>query len=242
MKHVVTAAPLRQRLLVTGFGAFPGAPRNPTALILRHLERDRGRLERLGIDMRCVLIPVLYADVAPTLRQAVSQLRPDAILHLGLASRSRGVSVETRAVNRAGPLHPDAAGRVPSSQIIARDAPQWLAATYAASPILAAIRRERVPAHLSIDAGDYVCNATLYRSLLDAAAPQVGFLHVPSLRNRVQPKARTTRRTTAPKPTVEILSRAVLAAVFVMIRHARTRAAAAIAPTAPRTGDGPETR
>lgn len=214
MKHVVTAARPRQTVLVTGFGAFPNAPVNPTEAILRRLERHRSRLRLLGIHLILVPLPVAYARLEALLAEAILQHRPDAILHLGLASRRSQLSVETRAINRAGPLHHDADGRLPASQILAGRRPPSLAATYPAARILAALRRERVRAALSRDAGDYVCNATLYRSLDAALAPIIGFVHVPRVRRATQPVARTR----APKPTIDDLTRAALAAVLVLGR------------------------
>jgi pyroglutamyl-peptidase len=48
--------------------------------------------------------------------------------------------------------------------------------------IVAALTEADFPATLSDDAGDYVCNTTLYRSLHAApAGRRVGFIHVPPL-------------------------------------------------------------
>lgn len=236
MKHVVTGARPRQTVLVTGFGTFPGARRNPTATLVAELERHRPRLARLGIALRCLILPVVYADSEMVLRAAVLRDPPDAILHLGLASRRRGISVETRAVNRAGPLHPDASRRWPRGQVLAPGQPRSLRATYPAARILAALVRDKLDAKLSIDAGDYVCNATLYRSLLARAAPRIGFIHVPRARMGTQPLARTRHR----RPSIEDLTRAAVAAVLIMAKPAH--AAAPCAPMAPRRGGVPEAR
>ncbi len=210
MKHVVTAARFRHIVLVTGFGAFPGAPRNPSAAILANLEGRRARLARLGIDLRLAILPVVFAAIKPALRAAVERHAPDAILHLGLASRRRHLSVETRAANRAGTLHPDASGR-PANLVLVPGAPAWLPTTYPAARVAAAMRRAGARAILSRDAGDYVCNAALYRSLLAAAAPRVGFIHVPRVRTVARPSLFKGRR----RPTVDALTRAVLAAILV---------------------------
>lgn len=210
MKHVVIAAPFRQTVLVTGFGAFPGARRNPTAMILLELARQRGALARLGIDLRCVLLPVVYAKVGSAIEEAVRDHRPDAILHLGLAARRRHIAIETRALNRAGPLRPDAAGALPR-QVLAHGAPQALRSTVPAPRLAAALRHGGHDARLSIDAGDYVCNATLFHTLRHALAPSVGFIHVPRTR-RVMASPVTRARAPAPA-TIDSLTRAVLLAV-----------------------------
>ncbi len=200
-------------ILVTGFGAFPGVHTNPTAAILRELERHRQRLQRLGIALHACLLPVHYADAADTLRVAVAACRPDMILHLGVAARRKAISIETRAVNRAGPLRPDAMRRSPG-QILEPGAAARLRARIPAARMLAAIRAGGQAAALSIDAGDYVCNATLYRSLLWRLAPHVGFIHVPSARASAQP----TRRGGRGKPTIDALSRAIFSALLVVAR------------------------
>ena len=209
MKHVVTAASIRHIVLLTGFDAFPGAPRNPTAAIVAAMEGRTARLSRLGIDLRRQIIPVVFDSLDGILQEAVERHRPDTILHLGLASRRSGISVETRAVNRAGPLHPDASGRV-APQCLAAGGPSALKATYPSVRIAAALRSSGFRAALSRDAGDYVCNAALYTSLRAAAAPQIGFLHVPRPQRLMQPRARTRRR----KPTLEELTQATVIAIL----------------------------
>ena len=208
MKHVGTGASFRQTVLVTGFGAFPGARSNPTLAILARLERSRARLARLGIDLRCLALPVVYDALEPALRTAAEATRPDAILHLGLAGRRRRLSIETRALNRAGPLHPDAARRRPAQVLVLGGAPV-LRATWPAARLRAALAR--AGAHLSIDAGDYVCNATLYRSLAADLAPLIGFLHVPRPKGR-----RPLGRGADPRPSLEAMTAATLAAILVV--------------------------
>ena len=58
-------------VLVTGFGAFPGAPRNPTLAILDLLRtRHAGRLARLGLSLDLRVLPVRFGAVAPALEEA----------------------------------------------------------------------------------------------------------------------------------------------------------------------------
>ncbi len=217
MKHVVIAAPLRQTVLLTGFGAFHGARRNPSAEILERLERHRGVLGRLGIELRCLLLPVVYAAVGPALEAAARDYRPVAILHLGLAGRRRHISLETRAINRGAPLHPDAAKALPP-QVISAGAPAVLRTTYPAQRLVAVLRRAGHDARLSIDAGDYVCNATLFHALRQRLAPTIGFVHLPRVHEAMRPPQG--------RPTVESLTGAVLAVLREMGRHAEGEGAA----------------
>lgn len=150
----------QRTVLVTGFGAFPGAPCNPTERVVADLRRERARFGRLGLDLRCAVLPVCFAELQPRLEALTAAHRPDAILLLGVAGRRRCVSVETRAVNRANPLHPDAAGHSPA-QVLVAGGPHELAATFPCGQILAALDAAGIDAELSRWAGDYVCNAAL---------------------------------------------------------------------------------
>ena len=171
-------------LLVTGFGGFPGAPLNPSAEIVALLRRDWSRrFSRAGIRLATAVLPVVH-DIAPRLDALVRREKPDAILHLGLAGSRRRVSVETRARNRSSSLKPDANGSLPSASLLARGALSRHS-TWAVGRLAAALRARKIDAVLSHDAGDYVCNATLWHSL-KAGAPPAVFVHVPKKR-RVPP-------------------------------------------------------
>ncbi len=176
MNDVVTAARRRPRVLVTGFGPFPGAPTNPTLAVLRLLEADG----IAGVDLALAQLPVTFAGVGPALREAVRH-RPDAVLLLGLATRRKILNVETLARNVVGGGTPDTDGSVPAASVLVEGAPATRAATWPAATVLAALREAGHEATLSDDAGDYVCNAALFHALGDELAPIVGFLHVPPL-------------------------------------------------------------
>ena len=212
MSRSVTPA-LRRIILVTGFGAFPGAPRNPTETLVRRLERHRGRLARLGVDLRCVVLPVRYADLPDRLATLATRHRPDVILHFGVAGRRKRVSVETRAVNHASPLHPDASGRRPA-QTLRPAQRQVLHASYPSRRIFAALRGAGIAAEISRDAGDYVCNAALFHSLAQNLAPEIGFIHVP------KPRRRSVRSGVGPKRLAAAdLDRAALCAVLSLAKR-----------------------
>ena len=99
----------RRTILLTSFGGFPGAPVNPSqAVAALALQFARGRLQRLGIDLVCENLPVVFALTGPTLSALFAQHRPQAVLHLGLAASRRAVTPESRALNRLTLRHADA--------------------------------------------------------------------------------------------------------------------------------------
>ncbi|GGF73050.1 peptidase C15 [Azorhizobium oxalatiphilum] len=170
------AIPRRRRVLVCGFGPFPGMPSNPSSRLATAL----GRLARPALgDVEVVvrLLPTTWEAVAeaPAL---LDEVQPDAILLLGVAGRRRQVCVETLAFNRAADA-PDALRRHPPARALAAGAPARLTTTAHPGRLLHALRK--VPARLSRDAGRYLCNAVYFRMLLalrDKSVPLV-FVHIP---------------------------------------------------------------
>ena len=127
---------------------------------------------------------MVYA-IAPHIDALVAREKPDAILHLGLAGSRRRVSVETRAKNAASNARMDASGRRAAGLALDPRGPAAMRSTWNAQRLTNALRAARLDAALSNDAGDYVCNALLWRSLEAGAAPAI-FIHIPR-RRRIAP-------------------------------------------------------
>ena len=86
------------RILITGFGPFPGAPFNPTEpLVARLLQLRRPALSDVKIFGH--VFQVTYEDVDRQLPLLLASHRPHALLMFGLASRTSYVRIETRARN-----------------------------------------------------------------------------------------------------------------------------------------------
>jgi pyroglutamyl-peptidase len=170
-------------VLITGFGPFPGVPFNPTAPLVRALERTR--LRGPG-DMRRVahVFEVSYEAVDRDLPALLAREQPDALVMFGLAARTRHVRIETRARNVVSRALPDVAGKVPSSAVIARGAPGALPLCVQAPRLLMAARSTGIPAALSRDAGRYLCNYLCWRAAEAAGSGGlrlVAFIHVPAV-------------------------------------------------------------
>jgi pyroglutamyl-peptidase len=171
------------RVLITGFGPFPGAPFNPSALLIKALLRRR-RPALDGVEIGAHVFATSYAVVDRDLPKLLAQ-RPDLVLLFGLAGRRRHLCVETRAQNAVTLLFPDAEGRKPPLDIITPGAPASLKGNAPFMRQLGAARR-RFPSRLSCDAGRYLCNYVFWRALqhTDKGRPLVQFIHIPSLPTR----------------------------------------------------------
>ncbi|MBR1267920.1 pyroglutamyl-peptidase I [Bradyrhizobium sp. AUGA SZCCT0222] len=173
----------RLRILVTGFGPFPGAPYNPTQALVERLMRLR-RPAFADVDISSHIFPVTYKAVDLELPQALAKHRPQAILMFGLAGRTAHVRIETRARNAVTLLWPDAAQtRVRKGSIgLGPDAMRFGPHTLR---LLHAALATGIDARPSRDAGSYLCNYLSWRAIEAVQASDqlqlASFVHIPPL-------------------------------------------------------------
>ena len=95
------------RILITGFGPFPGAPFNPTMPLVKRLPQLR-RPAFADVELIGHIFHVTYATVDRQLPELIAKYRPQAVLSFGLADRPAHVRIETRARNAVTTRFPDA--------------------------------------------------------------------------------------------------------------------------------------
>ena len=95
------------RILITGFGPFPGAPFNPTMPLVKRLTQLR-RPAFADVELTGHIFHVTYATVDRELPELIAKYRPQAMLMFGLADRTAHVRIETRARNAVTTRFPDA--------------------------------------------------------------------------------------------------------------------------------------
>jgi pyroglutamyl-peptidase len=170
----------RPRVLITGFGAFPGVAENPSAWLA---------------EMLAVQSPMfdaeLHARVLPTAWQAArliphlcEELQPHVVIHFGVNERAKTLRLERFAHNRAA-RRPDADGCLPSETVVLADSADRFDTTLPAAALAAHLRTCGIAATASSSAGSYLCNFLYYHSL-DWARRQpdprhVLFVHIPPL-------------------------------------------------------------
>ena len=173
----------RLRVLVTGFGPFPGAPYNPTQALVERLLRLR-RPAFADVDISSHIFPVTYKAVDLELPQALAKHRPHALLMFGLAGRTAHVRIETRARNAVTLLWPDAAQtRVRKGSIgLGPDAMRFGPHTLR---LLRVALATGIDARSSRDAGSYLCNYLSWRAIEAAGTDDhlrlASFVHIPPL-------------------------------------------------------------
>jgi pyroglutamyl-peptidase len=201
------------RILITGFGPFPGQPTNPTMRLARHAGRT-SRLRFAGVERLVRLLPTTWAmlDGVPAM---LSETKPDAVLMFGVAGRRRKVTPELRAMNHQSALKPDADGRFAGARSRVAGAPFARKAALDARRLQVVIQRAGASCGLSQNAGGYLCNALSWH-VLASGIPAI-FVHVPRPRRMQRRKGHEKRS----RPTMRQLERAAAASLGFVVAAMR---------------------
>ncbi|MBW3624979.1 MAG: pyroglutamyl-peptidase I [Armatimonadetes bacterium] len=170
------------KVLLTGFEPFGGETLNPSAEVARAVAADPPK----GVKIVTAELPVAFGPDVETAWPLWDEFQPDLFLSLGQGG-GPAIRIERYAHNtrrerewRRGKLAPceDDAPILPGEPL-AYETP------LPALSLESALREAGIPATVSRDAGDYVCNHLYYRSLHRAdqagGAPRVVFVHLPLL-------------------------------------------------------------
>ncbi|MDI9636776.1 hypothetical protein QPK87_39115 [Kamptonema cortianum] len=148
--------------IITGFGPFPGVDENPSAELVK------------TASQATTILDVTFRSVDEFIAQ-LAQKEWDAWLMVGVSGKANSMLLETVGRNIVG-LNPDADGVIAPGPINPA-LPHQLSATLWHG--LQGIAPEGMA--WSTDAGNYLCNYTLYRGLSAFPDRQIGFLHIPTL-------------------------------------------------------------
>jgi pyroglutamyl-peptidase len=164
----------RPRVLITGFGPFPGVPDNPSSWLAEALAA-----QDTAAEPHARVLPTEW-QAAMLLPQLCASLQPHVMIHFGVSQRAKTLRLERYAHNRISP-RADAKGALPANSLIRSGGPDRLD-TQLPVPALAAHLRQRLyPATTSHSAGNYLCNFLYYHSLEWAARNDrlALFVHIP---------------------------------------------------------------
>jgi pyroglutamyl-peptidase len=208
------------RILITGFGQFPGAPFNPTIPLVARLLRLR-RPAFSEVEFTGHIFPVTYTAVDRELPRLLAQHRPHALLMFGLATRTPYVRIETRARNAVTMLWPDADHASVRKGSIASDADARMFGPHTAKLLRAALGTG-IDARASRDAGSYLCNYLSWHAIEAVGADNgprlAAFVHVPPIAR----SGTTHRKDLTPRITLEELVDAGEAMLMEMVRQGRS--------------------
>jgi pyroglutamyl-peptidase len=173
----------KPRILITGFGAFPGAPYNPTMPLVERLMRLR-RPAFGDVELSGHIFHVTYDTVDRELPGLLRKHRPHALLMFGLAARTPYLRIETRARNAITTIWPDADGTRARKGSIAAGADAYMFGAHTTKLLRAALATG-IDARVSRDAGSYLCNYLSWRAIEATRRNKdprlAAFIHVPLL-------------------------------------------------------------
>jgi pyroglutamyl-peptidase len=173
----------RPRVLLTGFGPFPGVADNPSAWLAETLaQRPVGQF---AAELHAEILPTEW-QAAALMPRLYETLQPHVMIHFGVSERANAFRIERSAHNRAS-RRADAGAALPATGVIHAEGQDRLDTALPADRLSAHLRTCGLPAVASRSAGRYLCNFLYYHSLAWArrqADPRlVLFVHVPSLKS-----------------------------------------------------------
>lgn len=163
-------------ILLTAFTPFQGVAVNPSQLILERIIQP---------DVFTHLLPTEYDKSSAILTRLIDELKPQAVICLGVAQTREAINLERIALNVDDASKPDNAGSLRQGLPIIADAPLAYASTLPLEAMQTAIKAHGIPAVISNHAGAFVCNHVFYtaRHALETSGAKVpcGFIHVPAI-------------------------------------------------------------
>lgn len=185
-------------VLVSGFDPFDGDDINPSLEIARSLDGRR----IADAELRLLHLPVERFRAVDIMIKRLSDVRPAAVIMLGLRGRATRLAVERLAVNIDDYRIPDNAGDQPSGESIVEGAPAAYFSTLPLQAIKEAVTAANIPITISNSAGTFLCNrifyAVMHHTATQGGPRAAGFIHLPYFHEQVADK----------EPSVASLSRA----------------------------------
>ncbi|HEY8300170.1 MAG TPA: pyroglutamyl-peptidase I [Methyloceanibacter sp.] len=175
----------RPRILLTGFGPFPGVPTNPSAWLAETLAEGLPAPDLHG-RIQARIFPTEW-QAAALVADLCETLQPHVMIHFGVSEHAKTFRIEHSAHNRTAP-RADAGGALPASPVILGEGAGRLDTAFPAAALARHLKTNGVAVVTSHSAGHYLCNFLYYHSLdwalRQSAPPLVLFVHVPPTSGR----------------------------------------------------------
>ncbi|MBM7579497.1 pyroglutamyl-peptidase I [Jeotgalibacillus terrae] len=166
-------------LLLTGFEPFLHFKKNPTMEIVKELDGEV--INGWKIEGR--ILEVDFAKSGDQIIQYYHDVKPDAVMSLGLAGGRTHITPERIAIN-CNEGEKDNNGYTPLGEKIAEEGPDGLFTKLPIRSMVDHLHDNGLPASISNSAGTYLCNHVMYRMLwhLQQEGRDIpsGFIHIPA--------------------------------------------------------------
>jgi pyroglutamyl-peptidase len=164
-------------VLVLGFDPFLGFDENPSDLVARRLDGET----IAGHRITGKTLSVSYSKIERQILSAIDSAKPDLVIGFGLAAGRDKITPEKVAINYINSKKKDNSGRRLDGVVIDRGQPDGLFSSLPVEGLVDALNRHGIPSSLSLSAGAYLCNNTMFLTLREATKRGFvgGFIHVP---------------------------------------------------------------
>ncbi|WP_044932580.1 pyroglutamyl-peptidase I [Butyrivibrio sp. AC2005] len=168
-----------KKVIVSAFEPFDNVKTNPSYEAAKLLPKRIGEA-----DIEVIRLPVVFGVAASLLAKRIEELRPDAIIMLGVAGTRTKITPEVIAVNINDARIPDNKGNSPRFEKIDTAGDDGIFSTLPVTEMVEEMTKEGLSSELSYTAGAYVCNDLFYRIMnylkTKGLSIPAGFIHVPN--------------------------------------------------------------
>lgn len=169
------------KFLITGFEPFDGRMDNPSKWVAGKLAYAEDFSE--AIETAHATLPVSYKHAPEILIQLMEEHLPDYVLCFGMSDRNSALYLESQAENIDCANCSDNDGEARFGMPIRANGEGTLHSTLPLNDLEKELRKEKIPAHISLHAGNFVCNHLFYQGLyhirLHSLPCRMGFVHIP---------------------------------------------------------------
>lgn len=168
-----------KKLLLTGFEPFLQFTINPSMEIVQALDGTAIN----GYEIIGRIMSVDFTRSGKEILDYFDEIKPDAVMSLGLAGGRTRITPERIAIN-CNDGDGDNSGNKPAGEKIIADGPDGLFSTLPIQKMAASLKEQGYPAGISNTAGTYLCNHVMYQMLYrlkqEQKQIQSGFIHIPA--------------------------------------------------------------
>ncbi|WP_041056223.1 pyroglutamyl-peptidase I [Jeotgalibacillus campisalis] len=168
-----------KKLMLTGFEPFLHFKTNPTMKIVEELD---GQVIN-GFRIYGRILEVDFKKSGNQILDCWNEIKPDAVISLGLAAGRSAITPERIAIN-CNDGEQDNSGNLPSGEKIMEDGPDGLFSTLPIRSMVDKLKQQNYPAAISNSAGAYLCNHVMYQILYRLKQKELirpaGFIHIPA--------------------------------------------------------------
>ncbi|GEN84333.1 pyrrolidone-carboxylate peptidase [Sporosarcina luteola] len=198
-----------KKLLLTGFEPFLNFPVNPTQKIADELHGEKIG----GYTIFSKVLPVDFSVSGDRILSYIEEVKPDAVLSLGLSGGRFKITPERIAIN-VNDGAKDNSGHAPVDEPIIEGGADGYFTNMPIRKMVDALKEQGLPAEISNTAGAYLCNHVMYRVLHlvneQRSDMLAGFIHIPASHELAVKHGRV------PSWSHEDLKRAIVACIEVL--------------------------